>query len=58
MLLAFLWPFSVVVIWGIVFGFSVLFTRLGLRERDDETHQQVTEEARAEAESGWTPLLS
>jgi len=54
----FLWPFSVVVVWGIVFGVAFYFSRMGLRERDNETAQQIAEEARAESEAGWTPLLS
>lgn len=58
MLSAFLWPFAVVVGWGVVFAFSVFFSRIGMRERDEETRRQVTEEAKAESESGWTPLLS
>lgn len=54
----FLWPFSVVVLWGLVFGVAVFFSRMGLHERDDETAKQIEEEAKAESESGWTPLLS
>lgn len=54
----FLWPFSVVVLWGLVFGVSVYFSRMGMHERDDETARQVEEEAKAESEAGWTPLLS
>ncbi len=58
MLEAFLWPFAVVVGWGLVFGVSVFFSRMGMRERDAETQKQIEEEAKAAAESGWTPLLS
>jgi hypothetical protein len=58
MLAAFLWPLAVVIGWGIIFGFSVFFSRLGMRERDDETKKQIEDEAKTESESGWTPLLS
>lgn len=54
----FLWPFSVVVLWGLVMGVSIYFSRMGLHERDNETARQIEEEAKAESESGWTPLLS
>lgn len=54
----FLFSFGVVIIWGIVFGVSIYFTRKGMRERDSETQQDIREEEQAEAEAGWRPLLS
>ncbi len=54
----FLWPFAVTVLWGVVFGVAVFFSRMGMQERDEETTKEVEQEARAESESGWTPLLS
>lgn len=58
MLEAFLWPFAVVVGWGLIFGFSIFLSRLGIRERDEETNKQIEEEVAKTQESGWTPLLS
>ena len=56
MLDAFLYPFAVTVIWAILFGFAVLLTRMGARERNEETKKQVEEEEKATREAGWTPL--
>ena len=54
----FLFSFGVSAVWGVVFLVAVFFSRLGMRERDAETAKEIEKEAKAEADAGWTPLLS
>ncbi|HEY7849480.1 MAG TPA: hypothetical protein VIC27_05405 [Ktedonobacterales bacterium] len=58
MLAAFLWPFAIVVGWGLIFGFAIFITRIGAREHDEEMQQQAEQQARVATDSGWTHLLS